>query len=212
MFPNFNKLTLTEWSVTSSLAKAPQIYKLITDVRHGRWWENSSLQMKWLSGIRSDHHWITQAWKDFCSTLCVRTSSSMFHFWPDFEVPKPESRHFSTSIFRWCAAGTVWVARRIWIKAFIGSRDSEVCLTIKMEGKELGGDGCVVWPKRMHKRIWWIACDLEWDEEKQEDSWHRLWSSRVTDGGKETPDVDGEDRCFFFYLLCSLFAPQMKTS
>lgn len=47
---------------------------------------------------------------------------------------------------------------------------------------EMGGG---MWPKKMQGRIWWIASDLEGAEEKQEDSWHGLWSSRGADGERE---------------------------
>lgn len=47
---------------------------------------------------------------------------------------------------------------------------------------EMGGR---MWPKKMQGRIWWIASDLEGAEEKQEDSWHGLGSSRGADGERE---------------------------
>lgn len=47
---------------------------------------------------------------------------------------------------------------------------------------EMGGG---MWPKKMQGRIWWIASDLEGAEEKQEDSWHGLGSSRGADGERE---------------------------
>lgn len=79
---------------------------------------------------------------------------------------------------------------------------------IKIESVGYRGDGCGIWPKKMHKRIWWIASDLEWDGGE---AGGLLTQTVIKQGnrwrGKEVPDVERKDRGFFFFFFCSLVWP-----
>lgn len=188
----------TNWSSIDLL----YLPKLITYVRHGRWWEISSLHRKWQSGPRLNHCWITQARKRLlhssmgwnlqaCCTFDHTGKSPNFVFLKVFQT----QNHMHVEVTSpWCSRD----GRENMAQSVLKDLGQLSLAQIKTERVGYRGDGCGIWPKEMHKRIWWIASDLEWDGEKQEDFWHRLWSSRVTDGeGKKYQMWKGKTEALF---------------
>ena len=57
--PN-DKLDRVECHILANWGPVDLLYlpKLITDVRHGQWWEDSSLHRKRQSGLKLNHRWI----------------------------------------------------------------------------------------------------------------------------------------------------------